>query len=392
MKEGVIMYKVSARQLVLIALVSALLTAGAFVIIQRAMGPREINNLMNNVEPVAIADPSVATDEQNNIEIYRAVSPGVVNITSKVYQQGLFGVYPSEGSGSGSIIDEEGHILTNYHVVQRATELEVQINDDKFPARVIGTDRDNDLAVIKAELPPNYKVTVVRRGTSQGLQVGQKVLAIGNPFGLQRTLTTGIISGLERPLRDPAMRRTIQGAIQTDASINPGNSGGPLLNVRGELIGINTAIYSPSGGSVGIGFAVPVDTANKIIPDLIAKGYVSRPWLGVSIMPLNRSTARRLGLTVNEGLIIGDVFRGSGAATAGLRGAQINEDIFGRVMLQSIGDVMLAVAGQQVRNAEDLQNALKDKKAGQTVDVDILREGRRMTVPVRLGEIPADAR
>jgi S1-C subfamily serine protease len=392
MKEGVAMYKVSARQLVLIAVVSAVLTAGAFVIIQRAMGPRDINTLMNTVEPVAIADPTVATDEQNNVEIYRAFSPGVVNITNKGYQQSIFGLYPSEGSGSGSVIDDQGHILTNYHVVQGARELEVQINEDKFPARVVGTDRDNDLAVIKAELPPNYKVTVIKRGTSQGLQVGQKVLAIGNPFGLQKTLTTGIISGLERPLRDPAMRRTIQGAIQTDASINPGNSGGPLLNARGEMIGINTAIYSPSGGSVGIGFAVPVDTANKIIPDLIAKGYVSRPWLGVSIMPLTRGTARQLGLTVTEGLIIGDVFRGSGAATAGLRGAAINEDIFGRVMLQSIGDVMLAVGGQQVRSAEDLQQALKDKRAGQTVDVDILRQGKRMTVPVRLGEMPSDMR
>jgi S1-C subfamily serine protease len=266
--------------------------------------------------------------------------------------------------------------------------MEVQINDDKFPARVIGTDRDNDLAVIKVDLPLNYKVTVVRLGTSQGLNVGQKVLAIGNPFGLQKTLTTGIISGLERPLRDPAMRRTIQGAIQTDASINPGNSGGPLLNARGEMIGINTAIYSPSGGSVGIGFAVPVDTARKIIPDLIAKGYVSRPWLGVSIMPLNRNTARSLGLTVTEGLIIGDVFRGSGAASAGLRG--VEQDVFGRI--QGIGDVMLAVGGQQVKSAEDLQQALKDKRAGQTIDVDILRQGRRLTVPVRLSEMPSDMR
>src|SRR5262245_10284733 len=271
------MYRVSPKQLVILALCSAL-TTGIIV----ACAQRMLERRPAPLEPVAIADPSVATDEQNNIEIYHAVSPGVVNITSRGYQEGWGGVFPSEGTGSGSIVDDRGYILTNYHVIQGATQLEVQVENEKYSATVAGTDRDDDLAVIKVD-GGRQRLTTVKLGTSTGLQVGQKVLAIGNPFGLQRTLTTGIISGLERPLRDPAARRTINGAIQTDAAINPGNSGGPLLNAKGEMIGINTAIQpNAGGGSIGIGFAVPVDIAKRIIPEIISKGYVSRPWMGVS--------------------------------------------------------------------------------------------------------------
>jgi S1-C subfamily serine protease len=387
------MYKVSAKQLVSVALFSALL-AGVIV----ACAQRILEHRSAPVEPVAIADPTVATDEQNNIEIYKAVSPGVVNITNTVLQEGYWGVFPSEGTGSGSIIDDKGDILTNFHVVQNATKLEVQIENDKYPATVVGTDRDNDLAVIKVDVPRGHRFTAVSLGSSSGLQVGQKVLAIGNPFGLQRTLTTGIISGLERPLRDPASRRTIQGAIQTDASINPGNSGGPLLNSKGEMIGINTAIYSTNGangqqgGSIGIGFAVPVDIAKKIIPDLLSKGYVSRPWLGITTMPLDRRIARGMNLPVEQGLIVGDVTRGSGAASAGLRGAVVRESIWGGIVLQQIGDVVLTVDGQKVTSTDDLQNALQDKKPGQSVDVEVLRAGSNMTVPVRLSERPPELR
>jgi S1-C subfamily serine protease len=381
------MYKISGKQLVSVALFSALL-AGIIV----ACAQRTLEHHAVSVERTAIADPTVATDEQNNIEIYRAFSPGVVNITNHTYQQDFFGAYPSEGTGSGSIIDDRGHILTNYHVVQNASQLEVQIENDKYVATLVGTDRDNDLAVIKVDVPSGRRLTTVKLGTSSGLEVGQKVLAIGNPFGLQRTLTTGIISGLERPLRDAASRRTIQGAIQTDASINPGNSGGPLLNSKGEMIGINTAIYSPSGGSVGIGFAVPVDIAKKFIPDLISKGYVSRPWLGVTTMPLDRRIARAMDLSVEQGIIVGDVTRGSGAAAAGLHGAVVRESIWGGIVLQQIGDVILTVGGQKVTNTDDLQNALQDKKPGQTIDVEILRGGQRMTVPIRLSERPPELR
>jgi S1-C subfamily serine protease len=382
------MYRISAKQLVTVALFSALLTgiivSCAHRLLERGPAP---------LEPIAIADPTVATDEQNNIDIYHAFSPGVVNITSKSYQEGWWGVFPSEGTGSGSIVDSRGYILTNYHVVQGATQLEVQVENDKFPATLVGTDRDDDLAVIKID-PRGQRLTVVKLGTSQGLQVGQKVLAIGNPFGLQRTLTTGIISGLERPLRDAAARRTINGAIQTDAAINPGNSGGPLLNAKGEMIGINTAIFQTNngGGSIGIGFAVPVDLANKIIPEIISKGYVSRPWMGVSTWPLNRSIAARLNLNISEGLMVTNVARGSGAAAAGLRSAVVREDFWGNQVLQQIGDILVAVDGKKVASSDDLQTALQDKKPGQSVDVEIVRLGSRASFPLRLSERPPEDR
>jgi S1-C subfamily serine protease len=381
------MYSVSAKQLISVALVSALL-AGAIV----ACAGRALEHRPVSIEPVAIADPTVATDEQNNIEIYRAVSPGVVNITNRSYQESIWGPVPSEGTGSGSIIDERGYILTNYHVIQGATQLEVQVENEKYPGKVVGTDRDDDLAVIKVEVPRGQRLTVVKLGTSQGLEVGQKMLAIGNPFGLQRTLTTGIISGLERPLFDQAARRTINGAIQTDAAINPGNSGGPLLNARGEMVGINTAIQpNAGGGSIGIGFAVPVDIAKRIIPEILSKGYVSRPWLGVSTLPLSPQIANAFNLPVAEGIIIGNVYRGSGAAAAGLRPASIRESIYG-MSLQQLGDVILSVGGKKVANTDNLQNSLQDKKPGETVDVEILRQGSRITVPVRLSERPAEER
>jgi S1-C subfamily serine protease len=380
------MYRVSGKQLVLLSLISALLASVIVACAQKAF----INKNVSIEQPV-MADPSVASDEQNNIDVYRAVSPGVVFITSKSYVETWYGVYPQQGSGSGSIIDDQGHILTNYHVIQGASQLEVQIGKDKYTGTIIGADRDNDLAVIKVDAPRD-RLTIIKLGSSKGLLVGQKVLAIGNPFGLQQTLTTGVISGLERPLRDPAAQRTIEGAIQTDASINPGNSGGPLLNARGEMIGINTMIYSPNGGgSVGIGFAVPVDTAQKIIPDLIAKGRVSRPWLGVSLMPLNRRAANQLGVPVSSGLIVGKVYSGSGAAQAGLRGAVIQESYNG-VIIQQLGDVILAVDGQPVASTEDLQNALKNKRPGQTADVEVLRQNRRASITVKLSELPQEYR
>jgi S1-C subfamily serine protease len=378
------MYRVSGKQLIMLVLSSALLAA---VIVACAHRVIDSGNL--NIERPVIADPTVATDEQNNIEIYRTVSPGVVNITSKGYARNMFGVYPTEGTGSGAIIDEQGHILTNFHVVQGARQLEVQVENEKFPARLIGTDPDNDIAVIK--INPPHNLTVVRLGSSQGLMVGQKVLAIGNPFGLQRTLTTGVISGLERPIQSPRTGRTIEGAIQTDASINPGNSGGPLLNSRGEMIGINTQIISPNEGSVGIGFAVPVDTAKKIIPDLIAKGYVAYPWLGISSIPIDRTTARQLQLPVEEGILIGNVYRGGGAADAGLRGTVMRQTYMGNE-IEQIGDVIVAIDNQPIKNSSDLARVLKNKQAGQTVQVQLLRQDRQMNVPVRLTERPPEAR
>ncbi|HYE74133.1 MAG TPA: trypsin-like peptidase domain-containing protein, partial [Blastocatellia bacterium] len=246
-------YQVSARQLVLLAFVTAIF-AGSVVVFYEKFGPAIVGRLAGaktenagyTTTPIAgISDPSVTTDEKNNSEVYNAISPGVVNITSTTYVRDFFSVVPKQGTGSGSILDKEGHILTNYHVIQDAQELDVALSNGRhYKARKVGEDPDNDLAIIKITAPKE-NLTVVPLGNAQDLFVGQKVLAIGNPFGLDRTLTTGVVSGLSRPLRSEFTGRLIEGVIQTDASINPGNSGGPLLDSRGRLIGINTMIYSP---------------------------------------------------------------------------------------------------------------------------------------------------
>src|SRR5438552_6094259 len=278
------MYRISARQIILIALISAIFAAGAVAVVDRFAGRfQSTSAAFSEKAPASITDPTVATDEQNNIEIYRALSSGVVNVHSTSYARDFFGfVEPTEGSGSGSIIDAEGDILTNYHVIENAQKLSVSLGGQKdYPAKLIGGDPDTDLAVIRLLERPHETLTVVSLGDSDKLSVGQKVLAIGNPFGMDRTLTTGVISGLQRPIRG-RNNRLIDGAIQTDASINPGNSGGPLLDSHGRMIGINSQILSPSGASAGVGFAVPVNIAKRVVPQLIRGGQVRRPKLGIS--------------------------------------------------------------------------------------------------------------
>jgi putative serine protease PepD len=383
-------YHVTFRQLALVALLSAGIAAAGVVAVSRLGADGERPGILSAVEPVAIADPTVATDEQNNIEIYRALSPGVVNVMTTAVIETFFGAYPQRGSGSGAIIDPEGYILTNYHVIREGVaagggraSIEVSLADKtNFQARVVGVDPDHDLAVLKIDAP-RTKLTVVPLGTSSNLQVGQKVLAIGNPFGLQQTLTTGVISALERPLRSPSGQQ-IAGVIQTDAAINPGNSGGPLLNSRGEMIGINTAIFSEGGGNVGIGFAVPVDTAKRIVPDLIRYGRVARPYIGTGFRELDRRIARLLGLSqeVESGLLVVDVEPGSPAARAGIRGLQRRGNGY------VVGDIMLAVDGREIKEEEDLSLVLNSKRPGDQLTLDILRDGRRVTVQVTLGEAP----
>ncbi|KAF0214437.1 MAG: DegP2 peptidase [bacterium] len=277
------MYRLTIRQLILLSVISAVLASSLVAVYDRydrVMLPTV--NATSEINP-SIAEQDItktkkigllSSDEQNNIQVYETISPGVVNITSTTYVEDFWGdADPQQGTGSGSIIDKQGNILTNVHVVKGAQELTVTLADKStYNAKVIGTDPDNDLAVIKINAPAQ-KLHVIPLGDSQSLNIGQKVLAIGNPFGLDRTLTSGIISGLGRPLKT-ANGRTVDNVIQTDASINPGNSGGPLLNAKGEMIGVNTAIFSPSGGSVGIGFAVPVDIAKRVIPELINYGQV----------------------------------------------------------------------------------------------------------------------
>jgi S1-C subfamily serine protease len=292
-------------------------------------------------------------DEQNNIEIYQGAAPGVVNITTvSVERDFFFNIVPRQGAGSGSIINQDGYILTNYHVIQEARRLEVTLADgSKWQGKLIGTDPDNDLAVIKIDAPSSM-LTVIPMGDSDQLLVGQKVLAIGNPFGLGQTLTTGVISSLGRTLR--ADNGTlIEDIIQTDASINPGNSGGPLLDSSGNLIGVNTAIFSPTGASVGIGFAVPANTAKRIIPELIARGYYAYPWIGASVTSLHPGDAKALDFAVDRGALIVEVVRGGPAHRAGLHGGNQRVRLGNRIVIVG-GDVVVEVDGKPVDSADDL--------------------------------------
>ena len=381
------MYRLSARQILLIALISALFAAGIVVGVDRMMNRFEPSQAaFSETPPAGITDPSTSTDEQNNIEVYRALSPGVVFIHSTSYSRDFFGfVEPQEGSGSGSILDQQGNILTNYHVIAGAQKLSVSLGGKKdYPAIVVGRDPDTDLAVIRLTEKPAGPLTVVPMGDSDKLVVGQKVLAIGNPFGLDRTLTTGVISGLQRPIR-ARNDRLIEGAIQTDASINPGNSGGPLLDSRGRMIGINSQILSPSGSSAGVGFAVPVGIAKRVVPQLLQNGAVRRPKLGISTRDVE-TIRNQVDLPVNDGVLIVQVARGSGAASAGLRGLQQTE--MGDIEL---GDIIVGIDSEKVANTDDLFRVLDKHQIGDTVQVAIWRNSRRMSVPVRLSESP-DAR
>src|SRR6266404_6369588 len=299
------MYRLSARQILVIALGSALFAAIAVAGFQQLSARFQLLGSASVSTPTGITDPSLAADEQNNIEVYKAASPGVVYIQSTTMTRDFFGMFsrPVEGAGSGSIIDEQGDILTNYHVIANAEKLTVSFGSGKnYPARVVGRDPDTDLAVIRLLETPKEPLTIVPMGDSDRLIVGQKVLAIGNPFGLDRTLTTGVISGLQRPIR-ARNNRLIEGAIQTDASINPGNSGGPLLDSHGRVIGNNSQILSPSGASAGLGFAIPVNIAKRIVPQLVSFGSVRRPKLGISSRDI-AALKNQVEVPVSEGVMI----------------------------------------------------------------------------------------
>lgn len=382
------MYRLTPKQLLLLTIVPSILAASLVLFYERNVRLPQTSAAPIATQPKQL---TLSSDEQNNISVYEAVSPGVVNITNISYKEDFWGfdVYPQQGSGSGSIIDKAGHILTNFHVIQGAQELKVVLSDKStYDARFVGADPDNDLAVIKIDAPAD-KLHIVPLGTSQSLSVGQKVLAIGNPFGLDRTLTRGIISGLGRPLKT-SNGRTIDNVIQTDASINPGNSGGPLLNSNGEIIGINTAIYSPSGGSVGIGFAVPVDIARNILPDLLAYGRVLRPWLGISTIQITPRLASRLALNIKEGLIVRSTLPNGPAAKAGIVGSEQYRIVGNQIQL--LADILTKVGDQKVSSEEDLYRALKDRKPNEVVSVEIVRDGRPMRLKVQLEPRPASTR
>jgi S1-C subfamily serine protease len=378
------MFKVSARQILMIAFASAIMAAITVLGFQQLSNHfQPFGSALPVAPPATITDPAIATDEQNNIEVYKAVSPGVVYIQSTSRVRDFFGLLSEarEGAGSGSIIDDQGDILTNYHVIANAEKLTVSFGTGRtYPARVVGKDPDTDLAVIRLLQTPREPLTVVPMGDSDKLIVGQKVLAIGNPFGLERTLTTGVISGLERPIR-AQNNRQIEGAIQTDASINPGNSGGPLLDSRGRMIGINSQIESPSGASAGVGFAIPINIAKRVVPELVRNGAVVRPSLGITQRDVE-TLARQVEMPVSDGVVIWYARPGGAAANAGLRGlAQTDEGV-------ELGDIIVSLNGQKVADSDDLYRVLDKYHIGDTVNVEVVRRGRRMTVPVKLTETP----
>ena len=381
------LYQLSARQILLLAFASALIAVGAVLLVNNLGGlwqsGNEIKTSAEENTQAKISDPSTVSDEQNSIEVYKTLASGVAFITSTSYQEDIYGGVQegAKGSGSGSVIDAQGHILTNYHVIEGAQNLTVNFGGDQtYPAKVIGGDPDTDLAVIKIE-PPNGGLTVVSLGDSDNLQVGQKVLAIGNPFGLDRTLTTGVISGLQRPIRG-VNNRPIEGAIQTDASINPGNSGGPLLDKFGRMIGINSQILSRSGGSVGVGFAIPVNIAKRVVPQLIQYGEVRRPKLGVDGVSVERLVEQGLDLPVQKGLLLRAVIANSPASAAGLRG--LYKGTNGRVAL---GDIITAIDGQTIGDLDDLYRYLDKKQIGDTIQVQVFRDGKTVNVAVKLSAL-----
>jgi S1-C subfamily serine protease len=334
---------------------------------------------------------SISSDEANNIQIYEKLNEAVVNVTSVSFEYNWFlEPIPREGTGSGSVIDQKGYVLTNYHVIKNANELSVTLADgSNYRGDIIGVDPENDLAVIKFD-PQGRRLATISFGSSANLRVGQKVLAIGNPFALDRTLTTGIVSGLGRPVRtDTGL--LIKEMIQTDASINPGNSGGPLLNSKGEMIGINTMIYSPSGGSVGIGFAVPVDTAKRVVPDLLRYGKVQRGWIDIVPVQLFPALVRYADLNVSEGILVSEVEPGSNAETAGLKGGQ-QAVRYGRSIINLGGDIIVEVDGTPIATLMDLLGALEDNKPGETVEVKIIRGRREQTLYVKLSTRPQNIR
>lgn len=332
----------------------------------------------------------VSQEEHDAITVYESRNESVVNVnTETVVYNWFLEAVPQEGSsGSGSIIDSRGFVLTNDHVVEGASRVFVTMADgSRLEGEVTGRDPENDLAVIRFD-PEGRELEPIPLGDSSSLRIGQTVLAIGNPFGLDRTLTAGVVSGLGRPLR-ARNNLVIRDMIQTDASINPGNSGGPLLNRQGEMVGVNTAIFSPSGGSVGIGFAVPVSTVRRVVPDLIAHGQVRRGWIDIEPRQLFPQLVQYAGLPVNQGVLIHGIVPGGNAQEAGLQGGSRNRGVrYGRTVIYLGGDIIVGIDEIPVTTLANLYEALEDKRPGDTVQVRYYRGREVHETTVVLSERP----
>ena len=336
--------------------------------------------LQADQEPITL-DPT----EAQNVKIYKQAAPAVANIVTRAVQYDFFfDAVPVEGAGSGFVIDTDGHILTNYHVVQGAQTIEVVLGDQtRYKAKYIGADTRNDIALIQID-PKGRKLATLPLGDSRNLLVGQRVLAIGNPFGFQSTLTTGVVSSLGRTVQT-SENTFIDEAIQTDASINRGNSGGPLLNSRGEVIGINSAIYAPTGTTAGIGFAIPINTAKRAAEDLISTGHVRHASLGAEGRAVWPGLADALHLGVEQGILVERVTPGGPAAQAGIRGGT-RSVLAGLQELRIGGDVLVAMNGKELTSQMDLNLMLNRAWPGDTVTLTIVRDGKKMDIPVKLGD------
>lgn len=342
----------------------------AFVLAKDFWLERQASQRVREITPRG----DLAADEQSTIGLFQEASPSVVYITSLAVQRVRRDIFTFDlqkiprGTGTGFLWNELGHVVTNFHVIQGSNEAQVVLSDQSvWEASVVGAEPDKDLAVLKIDAPKSV-LRALQVGTSNDLQVGQSVFAIGNPFGLDQTLTTGVISGLGREI-ESVTRRPIQGVIQTDAAINPGNSGGPLLDSAGRLIGVNTAIYSPSGAYAGIGFAVPVDTVNRIVPQIIQYGRAIKPVLGIELV--QDAMARRWNI---EGVVVYRVQDGTGAAESGMEG--LRYDRYGRIVL---GDIITEIEGTEVTDQNSLFRVLDTYSVGDTVELKVkkLREKTR---------------
>jgi S1-C subfamily serine protease len=346
----------------------------------------------------AVEDNSAVTDtndldvaERRVVDVYQRVAPAVVSITTQTIVRDFFyNAVPQEGSGSGFIIDTSGHLLTNYHVVDGAEEIKVIFGEgDSYDATVVGADPRNDVALLKVDAPADLLVPV-ELGTSSNLMVGQRAIAIGNPFGqFGRTLTTGVISALGRTLEEDN-GRTISGVIQTDAAINRGNSGGPLLDSSGRVIGITSAIFSPTGSNAGVGFAIPVDIIRRLLPDLLSLGHYRHPWLGIRYAyRLTPDLSKTLDLPVDQGLLLVQLFNNSPLAQADVRGAQ-QQEIIRNQRVYVGGDILLRIGDTPVTRLEQVESLLEDNyRVGDSVTLTLMRDGQEYTITVTLGEEPS---
>jgi len=368
--------------------ITALLVCGFLLVTTKTdWGQRRILNPVGGSGPLWSGPSlthatSLSADENNNIDIYKAAHIATVNITSTVYRRSIFfEVYPSKDQGSGFLISPDGKILTNSHVVANERQLEVTLTDQsRYKAKLLSRDEANDVALLQIE--PRKKLPSLHLGDSDGLQVGQKVLAIGNPFGLEGTLTTGIVSSLGRTIRGEN-ERTLEGLIQTDAAINPGNSGGPLLDSAGNVVGINTAILGPNGGNIGIGFAMPINRAKLMLDDFQAGR--KRPKLGASVVWVAGDYADALRLPTQGGLLIQEVDPDSPASRAGLRGGRQEVQI-GNAQVLVGGDLIMSIDGQPVDRDDAISRALARKRSGDTLELTIFRNSRTTNVRVKLGD------